>query len=127
MANTKITERDILNMMLDGTIDGDLMAEFAAKKLAQMDKRNESAKKRAEKKRAEADVLLEKVQAVLSEEPMTRDQVLEMVTADGTVAKLGQITNRLSRLCKENTVQKGKEKYKGEDGKQHEITVYYLA
>jgi len=61
MANSKITERDIYNAMIDGTIDAETMAEFAEKKLAQLDKRNESAKKRAAKKRAESDELTEKI------------------------------------------------------------------
>ena len=48
MAN-KITEREIYNAMINGTIDADVMVEFATKKLAQLDKRNESAKIRAAK------------------------------------------------------------------------------
>ena len=129
MASVKVTERDIYNSIIAGTADQDVLVEFAEKKLAQLDRRNATAAKRAAKKREEADILLSKVQAVLDENPQTREQILDAVTADGTVAKLGQITNRLSRLCRDETagVVKGKEKYKGEDNKTHEVTVYYLA
>ena len=50
----KMTEREIYNAMIDGTIDADVMVEFAEKKLAQLDKRNEKAKERAVAKRAGA-------------------------------------------------------------------------
>ena len=54
----KITERDIYNSILNETFDLAVLKEFAEKKLAQLDKRNESAKIRAAKKRAESDELL---------------------------------------------------------------------
>jgi len=127
MATSKITERDIYNAMIDGTIDAETMAEFAEKKLAQLDKRNESAKKRAAKKRAESDELTEKIFELLSEEAMDRVAVFEALQADGVETTLGKITSRLSNLVKEGRANKAKGKAQGEDGKAHEVTFYTVA
>ena len=71
----KITERDIYNSILNETFDLAVLQEFAEKKLAQLDKRNESAKIRAAKKRAESDELLEVVLGYVSNEPQSREDI----------------------------------------------------
>ena len=58
MAN-KITEREIYNSIINGTADQAVLVEFANKKLAQLDKRNVTAKARAERKRAESNEVTE--------------------------------------------------------------------
>ena len=126
MAN-KITEREIYQAMIDGTIDGDVMAEFAEKKLAQLDKRNESAKNRAAKKRAESDAMTEAIFNVLSEEPVDRVAVLEAIQGEFAEATLGKVTSRLSALVKDGRANKAKTKVQGEDGKNHEVTAYTVA
>ena len=127
MATSKITERDIYNAMIDGTIDADVMVEFAEKKLAQLDKRNESAKKRAAKKRAESDELTEIIFEKLSDEAVDRVAIFEALQADGIETTLGKVTNRLSTLVKEGRANKAKGKAQGEDGKAHEVTFYTVA
>ena len=127
MANVKITERDIYNSIIAKTIDQDVLVEFAEKKLAQLDRRNATAAKRAAAKRAESDALLETVFSVLSEEPMNREKIMELVAETVPGVKLGQITNRLSRLAADGRVYKAKDKYKDEENKSHEQTVYTVA
>ena len=126
MAN-RLTERDIYNAMINGTIDPDVMAEFAEKKLAQLDKRNATAAKRAAAKRAETDALLETVYGVLGDEPMDRTEIANVLAEQGVETTLGKITSRLSALVKEGRANKAKAKVEGEDGKSHDITVYTVA
>ena len=126
MAN-RLTEREIYNAMINGTIDPDVMAEFAEKKLAQLDKRNATAAKRAAAKRAETDALLETVYGVLGDEPMDRTEIANVLAEQGVETTLGKITSRLSALVKEGRANKAKAKVEGEDGKSHDITVYTVA
>jgi hypothetical protein len=126
MAN-KLTEREIYTMMINGTIDGDVMAEFAEKKLAQLDKRNASAQKRAAAKREATDVLTEQVMEYISENPQTREDITEAMIADGHEVTVGKVTSRLSKLVKAERIAKAKAKVSGEDGKSREVTVYALS
>ncbi len=126
MAN-KITERDIYNAMIDGTIDADVMVEFAEKKLAQLDKRNESAKIRAAKKRAATDDLTEKVFALLGDEAIDRVAIAEQLANEGLEVSLGKVTSRLSALVKEGRANKAKSTVVDENGKKHDVTVYTVA
>ena len=100
MTNSKMTERAIYTAIVNGEdLDRDVLVEFAEKKLAQLDKRNASAAKRAAAKRAEGDTLTEAVYALLDEEPKTRDEVAEMYNeaneSDLSVAKIGARLNSL--------------------------------
>ena len=124
---SRLTERDIYNAMINNTIDPDVMAEFAEKKLAQLDKRNATAQKRAAAKRAETDALLETVYGVLSDEPMDRTEIANVLAEQGIETTLGKITSRLSALVKEGRANKAKAKVEGEDGKLHDVTVYTVA
>lgn len=123
MAN-KITEREIYTAMINGTIDAETLREFAEKKIAQLDKRNASAKVRAERKRAEGNEITEAVYAVLGNEPMTRDQVVSVMGTDLSVAKIGA---RLNTLVKEGRVSKETIKVAGEDGKTKSAVAYFVA
>ena len=97
MTNTKITERDIYTAILNGTVDTDVLKAFAEKKIAQLDKRNESAKIRAAKKKAEGDQLMDAVFGFITDEAQTR--------ANGQIAKV-------------------KGRVAGEDGKSKAVTLY---
>ncbi len=100
----KITEREIYNSIIDGNFDMNVLVDFANKKLAQLDKRNESAKVRAAKKRAENDELTNVVLGVLTHDPMSRGDVLEAILATGdypeealTIGKIGYHLTKLVR------------------------------
>ena len=127
MATTKITERVILNSILDGTADPDVLVEYAEKRLAQLDKRNESAAKRAAKKRAEGDALSETIYGLLGEEPLNREQIVEKLAEMEIETTPSKVTARMTNLCKEGKVAKTKMKVTGEDGKSREVTGYILA
>ena len=127
---TKITERDIYHAMIDGTIDADVMREFAEKKLAQLDKRNETAKVRAAKKRAEGDVLTEQVLQVLSDQPMSREDVVAALADMGVETTVGKVGYRLTALSKpeDGRVVKAEATIGGEDGgKPRHVVVYTIA
>ena len=127
MAN-KVTERDILNAVIDGTIDTDVLVAYAEKRIAQLDKRNASAAKRAAAKRAAADEIANQIAEMLSEEPMNREDILaalEDAGVEGMTAN--KVTAKMTKLVKEGRAQKAKARFKGEDGKTHEATVYTVA
>ena len=113
--SNKFTERDLYNSILNGNVDHEALVAFAEKKLAQLDKRNQSAARRAAAKRAEGDEITEAIFGLLTEEPKTRDEIATMY-ADGSlsVAKVGA---RLNTLVKEKRIQKTNVKVAGEDGK----------
>lgn len=123
MAN-KITEREIYNSIINGTADQAVLVEFANKKLAQLDKRNMTAKARAERKRAESNEVTEGIFGVLSAERMTREQVAEAFGGELSVAKVGA---RLNNLFKDGRVQKETIKVANADGKMTNKVVYFVA
>ena len=124
---TKITEREIYNSIINGTADAEVLVEFATKKLAQLDKRNASAAKRAAAKRAEGDALTEEVFAVLTGEPMSREQVAVIYNENAenelTAAKIGA---RLIALVNDGRVAREKVKVTGEDGKVRTVMGYFV-
>ena len=123
MAN-KITEREIYNSILNGTADQVVLREFAEKKLAQLDKRNMTAKARAERKRAESNEVTEGIFGVLSAERMTREQVAQAYGSELSVAKVGA---RLNQLVEAGRVQKETIKVANADGKMTNKVVYFVA
>lgn len=102
MSNLRLTERDILNSMLNGTITPEVMKEYAQKKLAQLDRRNDSARKRTAKRRASADPLTDAIFDALSDiEPMSREDLFEVLHDSWPELTVGKISYRLSALVRE--------------------------
>ena len=126
MAN-KITERDILNSIIDGTVDNDILVAYAEKRIGQLDKRNASAAKRAAAKRAAGNEITEAVFAVLSDEPMNREQIVAALAEQGIEITAPKVTAKLTALCNDGRAQRSKTRIKGEDGKTKEATVYSIA
>lgn len=123
MAN-KITEREIYNSILNGTVDQAVLCEFAEKKLAQLDKRNASAQRRAAVKRAEGNEITEGIFGVLSTERMTREQVAQAYGSELSVAKVG---SRLNQLVEAGRVQKETIKVANAEGKMVNKVAYFVA
>ena len=123
MAN-KITEREIYNSILNGTVDQATLCEFAEKKLAQLDKRNASAQRRAAVKRAEGNEITEGIFGVLSVERMTREQVAQAYGSELSVAKVG---SRLNQLVEAGRVQKETIKVANAEGKMVNKVAYFVA
>ena len=123
MAN-KITEREIYNSILNGTVDQSVLCDFAEKKLAQLDKRNASAQRRAAAKRAEGNEITEGIFGVLSAERMTREQVAQAYGSELSVAKVG---SRLNQLVEAGRVQKETIKVANAEGKMVNKVAYFVA
>lgn len=126
----KITKRDILNGLLTLATTGecDLTNEdiqvYAEKELASMDKRAATDKKRREAKAAESDEMTEAVYAVLTEEPMSAEEILEKSGLDITKSKL---IPKLTKLVKFERAVKSTKRYKNDEGKSAEKTMYARA
>ena len=125
---TKITERDIYNSIIDGTFDTGVLVEFATKKLAQLDHRNLKAKERAAAKRAEGDELMEKVFALVTSDPQSREDIANALIADGVDTTVGKVGYRLTALANDGRIEKSEVTIPGGDGeKAKRVVVYSLA
>ena len=106
----KMTKRDCFNALYDMVVNadvenGDILMEFIEKELAQLDKRRDAAAKRAEKKREESDALTEEIYGLLTDTPMTIDEIvlaldIEDVTTNKVAARLGKLI-KADRVVKE--------------------------
>ena len=99
----KITERTLYMSILNDEVDMETLKAFAEKKLAQLDKRNASAAKRAAVKRAEGSEITEGIFGVITSEPQTHGQIAEAFGGGLSVAKVGA---RLNTLVKEGRISK---------------------
>ena len=122
--SNKITEREIYNQMIAGTISHEELAAFAEKKIAQLDKRNEGAKRRAAMKRAEGSEITEGIYNVLTHEPKTRTEIA--AAYNGGELSPAKVGSRLNTLVKEGRVSKMTVKVAGEDGKQTSKVAYFV-
>lgn len=132
----KITKRERFESVIAlcetvGDMDGFDIAgikEFCENEIETLAKRAASAKERAAKKAKQADALMEAVFAVLTDEPMTREQVFDLVDADAfeelSIPKVGY---RLSALVKDGRAVKESVNIIGEDGKNKARAAYRLA
>lgn len=106
----KMTKRDCLNALYEIVVNtdvenGDTLMEFIEKELAQLDKRRDAAAKRAEKKKEASDALTEEIYGLLTETPMTIDEIVlaldtEDVTTNKVAARLGKLI-KADRVVKE--------------------------
>lgn len=122
-----ITERMVYAGILDGTIDQDVLIQFAEKKLAQLDSRNEKAKQKAAEKRKANDELLETVYNCLTVEFQTREEIFNRVVESNPDITIGKVGYRLTALVNEERAQKTTISMAGEEGKTRKITAYALA
>ena len=108
--DTKITKKDVLTAIValvaedanvtvnDVVVTGEDIRNFAQKTMEQIDAKAAKAKEKAAEKKAEGDALRNAIEAVLTDEVQTLDQILEQVDfEDVTKAK---ITARLTQLIK---------------------------
>ena len=124
MTNSKFTEREIYTSIINGEdLDRDVLVEFAKKKLAQLDKRNASAKARNERKQAENSDVIEAVFALVGTEPQTRDAIAKAYDDESmSVAKIGA---KLNALVSAGRIEKTTIKVAGADGKTSTKVGYY--
>lgn len=106
-------------------VTNDVLLAFAENELEQLDKKAAKAKERAAAKKAEADVLLDAVKEVLTDEFETRDAIAEKIDMeDATVAKVGA---RLTKLVNEGFAVKEDITVEGADGKKKKVKGYKVA
>ena len=125
---TRMTDRELYNSILEGNFDMDALIAYANRKLAQLDKRNETARKRTVKKREKNNELTQVVFNVLTEVPMSRFDILDAVIEaggypEGTMT-VGKIGYQLNKLVREGQIAKQIAIAETEDGEVKQITVY---
>lgn len=89
----------------------DEYVEFIDKQIEVLANRKEAAAKRAEKKRAESDALTDKIYGIITDEPISIDEILEAIN-DEEVTR-NKVTARLGKLVREGKVAKTAVKVEG--------------
>ena len=120
----KMTKRDYFNAISNAiasmdSVDGVAVADvqvFIDARIAELDKKAESAKKSAAKKRAAGDELRTQVEATLTDELQTIDAITSQI--EGEEITRAKVQARLSQLVKagiaiKDDVEDGKRKVKG--------------
>lgn len=96
-----------------GEIPAEAVIEYCDTTLAQMEAKRVKAQERAAQKRAEGDALMAEVQAVLTGEWATAEDIVDAVAAEGVTK--GKVVHRLGQLIKAGVAEK--EPQKLEDGR----------
>ena len=100
------TELRDMVMEAEGITDElkDELVDFIDKQVETIEKRKVAAAARAEKKRAEADALTDEIFALMTEDFMTADEIVDMLD-DETITR-NKVTARLAKLIKAEKVVK---------------------
>ena len=100
------TELKDMVMEAEGITDElkDELVDFIDKQVETIEKRKVAAAARAEKKRAEADALTNEIFALMTEDFMTADEIVDMLD-DETITR-NKVTARLAKLIKAEKVVK---------------------
>jgi len=102
----------VINYVTDVELQDGLL-DFIDNEVATLEKRKEAAKVRAEKKKAESDVLTDKIYEILHYDYITVNDIIEQLDEEDISAN--KITSRLGKLVKAGRVEKERIKVK-EDG-----------
>lgn len=112
----KVTKKDnyefLKRLVAEAQIDNrDDLTFFIDKQIAAIDYKAEKAKERAEERKAEGDELRSVVEAVLTEEYQTVDEIMEQI--DGEDLTKAKVVARLAQLVKNGDAVKTVEKMNG--------------
>ncbi len=132
MTSVKITKKERFESIIAlceavdaDDIDLDGIIEFCQNEIATLDKRAAKAKERSAEKRAANDEYLETVYNVITDEPMTRDAILEAIgDPELTLNKVGA---RLTKLVSSGRAIKEEKAIETEEGKKKKVMTYRLA
>ena len=125
-----VTKRKVLEGLItlaetgECTLAAEDIKTFAEKEIASMDKRAAADKKRREAKAAESDEITEAVYEALTDEPMSAQEILDKLGLDMPKSKL---IPKLTKLVTAERVVKSKKRYKNDEGKSSEKTMYARA
>lgn len=125
-----VTKREVLKGLItlaetgECTLAAEDIKTFAEKEIASMDKRAAADKKRREAKAAESDEIAEAVYEVLTDEPMSAEEILDKLGLDMPKSKL---IPKLTKLVDAKRAVKSKKRYKNDEGKSSEKTMYARA
>lgn len=95
-------------------VTNDVLAEFAEKEIAALDKKAEKAKERAAQKRAEGDELTDAVRAVLTDEYASIPDITARI--EGEDVTVGKVQYRLKVLVENGEVEKTELTIPGSEG-----------
>lgn len=132
MTSTKITKKERFESIIalceavdaeDMDLDG--IIEFCQNEIAALDKRAAKAKERSAEKRVANDEYLEVVFGVLTDEPMTRNDVL--IALDNPELTVNKVGARLTKLVSSGRAIKEETTVETEDGKKKKVMTYRLA
>ena len=127
---TKVTKKNVLNVLYtliedgfeaqdgDVTVTAEDLRNYIDTTLDQLNAKNEKAKERAAKKRAEGDELLAVVEGLLTDEYQTGDEIAAQITDEDVTRP--KVTARLTKLIRANKAHKAEAKT--EEGKK--VMVY---
>lgn len=139
METIKITNRNYFEAMVTLATEGQLtfvnaegevveitaeeLKTWAEKNIAQLDKRNESARARTEKKRAEGDALTETVYEALTDEFETIADIAARIDAEDV--SVSKVQYRVAQLAKAGRAEKGTVTISGSEGTKARVLVAY--
>ena len=95
---------ELKDMVMEAEEVTDELVDFIDKQIETIEKRKVAAAARAEKKRAEADALTDEIFALMTEDFMTADEIVDMLD-DETITR-NKVTARLAKLIKAEKVVK---------------------
>lgn len=122
-----MTKKEILNALMDGTLDRETLVAYCEKELASLEHKAEKAKERAAAKREAGDELQNLVASVLTPDFASRDDITARVQETDPEATVGKVGYRLTALVKAGIAQKAEAMVADAEGKNKKVTVYALA
>ena len=122
-----MTKKEILNALMDGTLDRETLIAYCEKELASLEHKAEKAKERAAAKREAGDELQNLVASVLTPDFASRDDITARVQETDPEATVGKVGYRLTALVKAGIAQKAEAMVADAEGKNKKVTVYALA
>ena len=111
MAEKKITKVEKLNMIMEVLIEvegTEMLVEFVDEQIEQIQAKAEKAKQRAAEKKAEGDALRNTIQALMTNEWQSIDDIFNQIE-DEEVTR-SKITARLTQLIKAEVIEKESQK-----------------
>lgn len=122
-----MTKKEILNALMDGTLDRETLVAYCEKELASLEHKAEKAKERAAAKREAGDELQNLVASVLTPDFAGREDITARVQEIDPEATVGKVGYRLTALVKAGIAQKAEAMVADAEGKNKKVTVYALA